>query len=294
MIIVNLIGGLGNQMFQYATGRALSLRLSASLKFEVSGFSGCRLHNGFELDKAFTCNPSLASKQEIRELLGWRGAWRISKLLARPRLALFRGTKLIVEPHFQYWPQIKYVSDNAVLIGYWQSERYFAEISDVIRADFTFKSPFSSRNADLAERISQGMAVSLHVRRGDYASDAKTNATHGLCSLDYYRAGIRYMTTHVDNPEFFIFSDDISWAKTNLKIDFPCTYVGHNQGIESYNDMRLMSLCRHHIIANSSFSWWGAWLNSRSDKRVVAPNKWFATTTNDTRDLLPAGWLRIG
>ena len=161
-----------------------------------------------------------------------------------------------------------------------------------IRADFTFRLPLENKNAELAKQINQVNAVSLHVRRGDYVNNPKTTATHGLCSLDYYQASIRYVAERVQQPHFFIFSDDIDWVQSNLKIDFPCVYVQHNRGAESYNDMRLMSLCRHHIIANSSFSWWGAWLNPRSEKIVIAPRKWFANQT-DVQDLFPAGWVTL-
>lgn len=135
--------------------------------------------------------------------------------------------------------------------------------------------------------------MSLHVRRGDYVSDARTHATLGVCSLDYYRAAVRYIADHVEAPEFFVFSDDIAWAQANLELGHPCHYVDHNRGAESYNDMRLMSLCRHHIIANSSFSWWGAWLNPRADKVVVAPARWFAGGNRVVDDLFPPGWVRL-
>lgn len=292
MIIANLIGGLGNQMFQYASGRALSLRLSEPLRLDVSGFAGYGLHQGFELSRVFACNPEIATEEEVLDLLGWRASWHARRILMRPSLAMLHGTRLVVEPHFHYWLGIKEVSHNAYLAGYWQSEKYFSDASETIRADFTFRHPLSRKNAELAGKIGQTMAVSLHVRRGDYVSDTKANAAHGLCSLEYYRAAVLHMAEHVERPEFFVFSDDIAWVKENLKIDFPCRYVDHNQGAESYNDMRLMSLCRHHVIANSSFSWWGAWLNPNPEKIVVAPRKWFADDKH-VEDLYPAGWVLI-
>lgn len=292
MIIVNLIGGLGNQMFQYATGRALSLRLSQPLRLDISGFDGYGLHQGFELSRVFACNPEIATDDEIRDLLGWRASRVARRILLRPAFRWLHGARLVVEPHFHYWPEIEGLSRNVYLAGYWQSEKYFSDASATIRTDFAFRVPLSKQNAELAGSIVQTTAVSLHVRRGDYVSNAKANAAHGLCSLDYYRAAILHMAAHVERPEFFVFSDDIAWVKANLKIDFPCQYVDHNQGAESYNDMRLMSLCGHHIIANSSFSWWGAWLNPNMDKIVVAPKKWFATDKN-VEDLYPARWVMI-
>jgi hypothetical protein len=292
MILSSIIGGLGNQMFQYAAGRALSLRLSQPFQLDISGFDGYGLHHGFELSRVFSCNPEIATEAEVRDFLGWRAYWVTRKILKRPSFAMLRGTRLVVEPHFNYWPGIMSVSSNTYMSGYWQSEKYFNDASESIQADFTFRQPFSRENVELTEKIDKRMSVSLHVRRGDYVTHSKTNAVLGLCSLEYYRAAIFHIAEHVENPEFFIFSDDIPWVMDRLQINFPCKYVDHNQGAESYNDMRLMSLCRHNIIANSSFSWWGAWLNKNSDKIVISPRKWFANN-NNVQDLFPAGWVTL-
>lgn len=291
-MIVNIIGGLGNQMFQYAAGRALALERGIPLRLDISGFANYGLHQGFELQRVFACPAEIAGAQEIKEILGWQSSLLMRRLLAKPAMSLFRHPGLVVEPHFHYWQGIKEVPADSYLIGYWQSERYFRDAAQTIRDDFTFRIPMSSRNAALAEQIRQANAVSLHVRRGDYVKNLKTAATHGLCSLDYYRAAIRYIAERADHPTFFVFSDDMPWVREHLNIEYPCIYVDHNQGAESHNDMRLMSLCDHHIIANSSFSWWGAWLNPKADKMVVAPERWFANQT-DVRDLLPPNWVRL-
>lgn len=292
MIISHIIGGLGNQMFQYAAGRALSLQRGQPLALDISGFSGYSLHQGFELNRVFTCPTEIASEADVHGILGWQFASGIRRIVARPGMAAFRRSEFVVEPHFHYWTEIKNVPADCYLSGYWQSDKYFQAYAPEIRADFTFKPPLSDRNAKLAEQICQVNAVSLHVRRGDYVNNAKANATHGICALEYYRAAISFITGRVNHPYFFIFSDDIAWVKDNLKIDEPCQYVAHNQGEESFTDMRLMSLCRHHIIANSSFSWWGAWLNPREDKIVIAPKKWFANQ-NNIKDLFPQGWVTL-
>lgn len=292
MVIANIIGGLGNQMFQYAAGRALSLARGQPLELDISGFKGYELHYGFELQRVFDCPVKTDTSTALRNILGWQCAPGIKQMLARPSMKAFRRNTFVVEPHFHYWPGIMNVPQDCYLVGYWQSEKYFRSISSVIRTDFTFKTPLVNRNAKLAEQIGQVNAVSLHVRRGDYAKNPRTNATHGLCSLDYYQAAIQYIADRVEQPCFFIFSDDIAWVKDNLKMDFPCQYVDHNQGAESYNDMRLMCLCQHQIIANSSFSWWGAWLNPGPEKIVVAPQKWFANG-NNIKDLFPQGWVKL-
>jgi hypothetical protein len=292
MIITQIIGGLGNQMFQYAAGRALSLKNDARLVLDIAGFENYELHQGFELQRVFSHPFEIASRADIRRVLGWQSPASIRRIVSRrPFASLFRK-RFVVEPHFNYWPGINNLTNDCYLSGYWQSEKYFSEVASQIRADFVFRLPMGNQNAELARQIIQVNAVSLHVRRGDYAINPKTAATHGLCSLDYYRESIRYVAERVVQPHFFIFSDDIAWVERNLKIDFPHTYVQHNRGAESYNDMRLMSLCRHHIIANSSFSWWGAWLTSSFEKIVIAPRKWFASQT-DVQDLFPDGWVTL-
>lgn len=292
MIISHIIGGLGNQMFQYAVGRALSLERGQPLRLDVSGFAGYGLHQGFELQRVFGCLADIATKSEVRGILGWQFSSGIRRIVARPGLAVIRRDGFVVEPYFHYWPEIKNVPQDCYLDGYWQSEKYFQDVTSVIRSDFTFKAPLANRNVELAEQIGQVNTVSLHVRRGDYAKNPKTNATHGLCSLEYYRAAIQYVAVRVEQPYFFIFSDDIAWVKDHFKMDLPCQYVNDNHGAESYNDMRLMSLCQHHIIANSSFSWWGAWLNPSPEKIVVAPKKWFAND-NNVEELFPQGWVTL-
>jgi hypothetical protein len=279
-------------MFQYAAGRSLALARGQSLRLDISEFAGYALHQGFELQKVFAAQTIIAKEVAVRRILGWQFSPVLQRILARPGMALFRRRGFVVEPYFHYWPEIKNVPRDCYLRGYWQSEKYFQEAAPTIRKDFTFKKTLTKENSDLAERIREKNAVSLHVRRGDYVRNPKTAATHGLCSLDYYQAAIRYISKQVEQPFFFIFSDDITWVKKHLEMNFPCRYIDHNSGADSYNDMHLMSLCRHHIIANSSFSWWGAWLSSHKNKIVVAPKKWFAND-NSTTDLFPQGWVHL-
>ncbi len=291
MIITRIIGGLGNQMFQYAVGRALSISRRLPLYLDISSYRHYRRHQGFELQCVFNCNASLASTKDVYSVLGWRAMPIIKNLISRIDFSILHTDSFVVEPHLHYWPGICNVPDRVYLQGYWQSEKYFSDTASVIRSDFTFKQPMSAVNAAWAKKISSCISVSLHIRRGDYASHARTYVTHGLCSLDYYHAAVGYVAERTREPEFFVFSDDISWARDNLKLNYRCHYLDHNQGKESYNDMRLMSLCRHHIIANSTFSWWGAWLNPCEEKIVVAPARWFASGARI--DLIPEGWVQI-
>lgn len=292
MILSHILGGLGNQMFQYAAGRALSIARNTPLCLDVSDFPGYRPHQGFELSRVFSCPVTLAEPDDVRAVLGWQSSWLARRIVARPALRLLRSRHFVAEPHFHYWPGIRDVSLPCYLMGYWQSERYFADVAQTIRTDFTFRQPMTGCNLELAEEIGAVNAVGLHVRRGDYASNSKTLATHGVCPLAYYEAAIRYIAESVEAPHFFVYSDDMDWVRANLNIDQPCRYVDHNRGTESFNDMRLMSLCRHHIIANSSFSWWGAWLNPHEDKIVVGPQRWFSNN-NNVKDLFPRGWVPL-
>lgn len=292
MVISKIIGGLGNQMFQYAAARAVSLRHGVPLLLDISSFANYRLHQGFELKRLFECEAEVASERDLRALLGWQNSNLARKMLGRPLFAPMRSKKWVVEPHFHYWSGLSEVGPESYLSGYWQSEQYFSGVADQIRREFTFREPMNIQNTEIAAKVSAVNAVSLHVRRGDYVNNQQNLATHGVCSIDYYQSAIRYVAERVQSPHFFVFSDDIDWTKENLVLDFPCQYLNHNQGAESYNDMRLMSLCQHHIVANSSFSWWGAWLNPDSDKIVIAPQKWFAAP-NKVSDLIPQSWVRI-
>lgn len=295
MVISHIIGGLGNQMFQYAVGRAHSLKFNTSVTLDISGFDNYLLHQGFELQKIFQGSINIAIERDMRNILGWQAAGVFRRYLQSPSMALFRWKSFIVEPYFHYWSGIKCAPRNSYLVGYWQSEKYFSKYSNEIREDFSFNELSSDCNKGIALEISQTNAVSLHIRRGDYVSDAKTVNMLGVCSLQYYQRAISYISKQVENPHFFIFSDDIAWAKENIKLDFPCLFVGHNKGEHSYIDMQLMSLCNHHIIANSSFSWWAAWLNKSDSKIVVAPKRWFRDDFMESQggDIVPESWVRL-
>lgn len=279
-------------MFQYAAGRALSLERGEMLKLDVSAYSGYARHHGFELNKVFNGCADIASEFEIKEMLGWQSSSFVRRIFNRRAFSSIRRHGYVVEPHFQYWDGFEKISDNCYLYGYWQSEKYFLKIQKIIRKDFSFQTPLDGVNAEMANKMSTSNAVSIHVRRGDYVANSYANRMHGTCSLTYYADAIRYIAQRITCPQFFVFSDEIEWVKQNLPIDWPCQYVSHNQGDKSFNDMHLMSLCKHHIIANSSFSWWGAWLNADVNKIVIAPKRWFAIDRN-TSDLIPVAWVTL-
>ncbi len=292
MVISNIIGGLGNQMFQFAAGRGVSLRHHTPLALDISGFSNYTLHQGFELARVFSGIFNVCDEADIRQVLGWWSAKSVRRIFSHLPSFITKGSELALEPHFHYWPGVEHLSSDCYLSGYWQSERYFGDCESQIRADFSFKQPPVGLNAVVAEAIRQCNSVSLHVRRGDYVSNPHTLATHGLCPPSYYEAAIRYMSERVGDAHLFVFSDDMDWVKNSIEINLPHTYVHHNHGSDSHNDMMLMSMCQHHIIANSSFSWWGAWLNPKAGKIVVAPKRWFVNQRN-VEDLIPVGWVKL-
>jgi len=292
MIITEINGGLGNQMFQYAAGRALSLRRGVPLALDTSRFTVNSPHQGFELYRVFNCNTPQVDKASLKGLWGWLFHPFVRKVLRRQVGRFLRPKSMMIQPHFHYFQGFNELPSNCHLSGFWQSARYFEDFSEQIRNDFTFRSSPNSKNQELAQRIATVNSVSLHIRRGDYIDDPGYAAMFYACPIDYYNEAIKFIADRIYDPHFFIFSNDIDWAKSNLKINFNAEYVSHNTGADSYNDMRLMSLCKHNIIANSTFIWWGAWLNRFSDKIVIMPKRWFWVDVNET-DLPLSGWVRM-
>jgi hypothetical protein len=291
MIIVKLMGGLGNQMFQYAAGRRLALNHNTILKLDLSFLLNRTprenfTYRSYELG-IFNIQAELASPSEINRFVP-TGKNMLNYLKRKLKL-----NKLVKESHFHFDEGGLSSPDNSYLDGYWQSEKYFKEIEDIIRSDFTLKAKATNLNQELAKEIGSYNSVSLHIRRGDYVSNPETNNFHGSCSLGYYEKAIKKIADCIVEPHLFIFSDDPDWAKDNLIFEYPIKFVAHNGSEKSYEDLRLMSLCKHNIIANSSFSWWGAWLNRNPEKIVIAPEKWFNDSSINTDDLIPDSWLRI-
>lgn len=292
MIIVKLIGGLGNQMFQYAVGRCLAHKCKTELKLDIQGFNSYKLRNydlnHFNIVENFVTFTDLAQVSFDSDRF-------IVKLLNNivSHIPSVKPIEYIKEEKLSFQQKILGLSGNVYLDGYWQNERYFLEIKDIIIKEFSIVSSLSSMSQDIEEQVKDCESVSIHVRRGDYVSDPKTNSFHGTCGLEYYYKAINMIYKTVDNPHFFIFSDDPEWASCNIQPKEPTTYIRHNNSSKDYEDMYLMSMCKHHIIANSSFSWWGAWLSSYKKKIVVAPKRWFFDEKANGEYELPEGWVRL-
>lgn len=291
MIIVKLLGGIGNQMFQYACGRRLAHVHQTEIKLDLSWFSTQEKRKYYL--GAFPIQEKLASPDEINALI-WKktGAFEhrirnIFRLPSRPAPTYIR------EKHFHFDPDILSLGGQAYLEGYWQSEKYFLDIGDIIRKEFALETIPGGKNQELEDTIKSCHSVSIHIRRGDYSSDAETSNIHGICGPDYYQHCLGHISQSVPSPHFFIFSDDPEWSRANLKISFPATFVMHNDPDQGQADLQLMSQCRHNIISNSSFSWWGAWLNPNPRKIVLAPAQWFKSPEFDPKDLIPDGWIKL-
>ena len=280
MIYTRLHGRLGNQMFQYAATRGLAARHGVPVALDTR--DALRRGEGV-LTRVFdlpVADPEPLPPTRSASLLRY-GLWRFGG--AAPKFRRERG--------LGYNPAFATFDNNSYLHGYWQSERYFAHVADDLRRDFAFPGP-TGANAELAERIGETpLSVALHVRRGDYL----TLGTHGVCDQAYYEAALQgILDGHSADPTVFVFSDDPDWAQDNLPLPCDKVVVGFNGPDTDFEDMRLMSLCQHNVIANSSFSWWAAWLNANPGKRVAGPSQWFSTPKMHNPDILPAHWLKIG
>jgi hypothetical protein len=288
MIITKLIGGIGNQMFQYAIARSIAYTNQTDFKMDITGFETYTLRE-YELGH-FNIIEHFAKNEEIqryKEKKSFCTAF-FGKLF--PNLQDYRYYK--EKRTFHYDPGVFKLKGNVYLDGYWQTEKYFKSVGDIIKNDFTVKTEPDEKNRALLDNIKNCNAVAVHIRRGDYVLDPQISSRRGTCSLNYYRKSVDIIAKRISDPHFFVFSDDPKWTKENIKIDFPTTYITHNEPNKGYEDLRLMRHCNHFIIANSSFSWWGAWLSRNSDKMVLAPKRWKKDGT-DTKDLIPGGWLRI-
>jgi hypothetical protein len=290
MIIVRLIGGLGNQMFQYAVGRNLALKNNVPLKVDISDFETYKLHKYslqyLRITEILATPKEVAAFKRYRRKNGRRWFW-YNRLFADP-------TKYVSERSADFDSSILQLQPPVYLDGYWQNEKYFKEIAGTIRDEFIVKEPPTEKNKETAEQIRNTNAVSLHVRRADYVTNANTHAWHGVCGPEYYAKAVSTIARSVTNPHFFVFSDDMPWAKQNIiPADCPVTYVDQNDAATNYEDLRLMSLCKHNIVANSSFSWWGAWLNGNPDKVVIAPQKWFQAEKMAAADIVPDSWVTL-
>ena len=290
MIIARLEGGLGNQMFQYAIGRAISHKRQTKLKLNLRPVESDSIRS-FALGN-WNVAISVATSVEITAM-GFADKY---VQLVRPSTLYYRRP-VVREQGNGFDANVLQAPRHSMLVGYWQSEKYFQDIEGSLRKEFTLRAGIGAESEKVASQIRSCDSVFLHVRRGDYVSDAAIRKVYDICSIEYYQAGVEYIKRRIPGAHFFVFSDEPAWVRENLKLSVPFTVVDHNPPgdrnvpCREHEDLWLMSLCQHAIVANSSFSWWGAWLNPVKDRIVIAPKEWLRT--KDEPDRVPERWIRI-
>jgi len=286
MIIVNLKGGLGNQMFQYAFGRKLSLKNDDELKLETAGLMSANkigdIYRPFSLSQ-FKIKKQIATPDEVRKLKYPYGI--LSKALR------WFNFKILKKTHTQFEPHAMKKTGDIFLDGYWQSPEYFEDIRETLLEEFTLEEPGETYFKDMANKIKGTESVSIHVRRGDYANNPQVLKEFGICSKEYYQNAVNKIAKKCASPTYFVFSDDIDWVKSNLDLNEKVEFVS-NPSLTDAQELILMSTCEHNIIANSTFSWWAAWLNQNIEKMVISPTPWFNNTSYDST-LIPKTWTKL-
>ncbi len=296
MIIVKLQGGLGNQMFQYAAGKYLAQKHNVELKLDLKFLLDRSLRKNFvfrdyDLDIFGICKEKYQTNINV-DFGRYRRLSRIKYYLASKINSNL--PKYVRESPYSFDESFFQIPDHSYLEGYWQSCRYFEEIASQIRSDFQILHEFSEIGVHLLSHIRSTNAVCVNVRRADFVNINKANLHHGFCDLNYFKSSIDTIKSLIENPTFFIFSDDIAWCVEKFKFLDNVTIVTHEYAGRKFSQyLNLMTNCKHFIIPNSTFGWWAAWLGGNSGKIVIAPSKWYMNKKMDTRELLPKSWLRV-
>ena len=285
MIITEINGGLGNQLFQYAAGLSLAEKHQTQLKINVD-FKQADTSRTLGLSH-FNIFLESATPEEIKHYSPTSILFK--KILSYLPLAL---QKFYKERQFSYQPDFEKLGPNVYLKGYWQSERYFSTIATQVKDIFTLQPHFYGNILPLIEEIKQTESVSIHVRKGDYLLHPYSDYYATLESA-YYNNALAALQDNLPQLKLYVFTDDPKWVKENLALPIPYTLISGVQTRSMYEDFQAMLSCKYHIIANSSFSWWTAWLSSRVGKKVIAPKQWFKNGPTDTQDLVPKSWLIV-
>jgi hypothetical protein len=296
MIILRMRGGLGNQLFQYAAGLALAQHHNVPLKvddytYRINSYRKIELGNFFS-------DINLATRKEVA---GFTGATRAIRLFHK--LTNYRyNRRVFAQPYFHYYPDFFRLPNDIYLSGYWQSDRYFQPIEQRLKNAFKLKHQLDDENREISDSMNVENSISIHVRRGDYILNSKYSKMFGVIDQKYYEDSIAFMQERIQKPRFYLFSDSPKWCLEKFNFVKDIKIIQNNQGENSHIDLWLMSRCQHHIIANSTFSWWGAWLGINQNKTVVAPQKWFKdplfrgnnpvyySRFYNIKDLIPQSW----
>lgn len=292
MILVKLQGGLGNQMFQYACGKMLATKYGVSLTLDLEFLLDRTprenfVYRNYDLD-IFTIKPPIISVEEKK------------KIFQKPLNFIQRFTKnkynTFVEKQFNFDEAVMNIGPYTYLDGYFQSEKYFIHIKDEIKKVFTFKQGFSELEKNLYQEIKSKNAICVNFRRADYVDIQASVDMHGVVDMEYYHKAINQLVSNVDEPTFYVFSDDITWCQENFSIDYPCTFVDYRYKGEKFASyFQLMIACKHFIIPNSTFAWWAAWLSETPDTIIITPRKWFANDAMQAQatDIIPERWIKM-
>lgn len=287
-MIVRITGGIGNQMFQYALKMQFDRTLKSSNEIDTHFYQQKNIHNGYELNKVFGIDAIHygGKKRALSDKFPL-----LYKICFKLGIRSLKTKNTLTEIRTCFLPEVfDYTKANAYIDGYWQSEEYFLDVKEDVRATFQFPAFDEEENCRLEQMIINTQSVSIHVRRGDYVGASRFLS---LGQTDYYQSAIEYIKKKVNSPLFIILSDDIKWCKKNLDLPQNSIFVTWNDRAKSYRDMQIMSICKHNIIANSSFSWWGAWLNNNPEKIVVAPSRFFNGSKEDDSHIIPLNWVKI-
>jgi len=286
MIVAKLSGGLGNQFFQYAAARALAIHKNTNVGFDLSFYNESP-NRIFELDK-FKIDARVLDSNDIKNVFSIKKSFFKSLFETKINLLNLLQKHTYFEKHFHYDDNFFQIKSPIILDGYWQSELFFQNYVNDVLSDLTFVvEPVIQE--DVSQILKSFETVSLHIRRGDYAWNPEINKIHGICTDDYYFNAITFLKK--ENPELrtLVFSDDMFEGNRIAALIENAFVIDSNE--DTSYDFFVMKKCNHNIIANSSFSWWAAYLNSNKNKKVIAPKNWFADTNKDTKDLFPASWI---
>lgn len=291
MIVVRLKGGLGNQMFQYALGRSLAVKNNASLGLDLTFLLDRTPRTNFtfrdyNLD-IFNIKAEIIPSSKISFLnRTHKGKFGLYFAYLCRKFLKIKG----VEKNHRFDASVFNIGKNAYLDGYWQSYKYFSEIEDIIRQDFTLKDDLADNIKILTKEIKENNSVCVHIRRGDYIG----NSHHEVVGKNYYAKGVEMIKQKTKLDKIYVFSDDIKWCKENIKFEFPTMFVDEEYaGKKGEGHLYLMSNCHNFIIPNSTFSWWAAWLSAYKEKIIICPKQWFGDESINTSDLIPESWIRI-
>ena len=275
MIIVRVMGGTGNQMFQYALARKLK-EMNKYVVLDISAYKTWEFRYDFCLNRIFDINKDIYITEDPNEFI----------------IKNCRNIKIIDCENQPYYNADILNYDNVYLNGYWMSEKYFKDIEKILRKEFIFKNTLDKEKSELVNELKNTNSVGIHVRRGGYLQGNAANIFTGITTKKYYDNSLKYIKEKVSNPQFYVFTDDREWAKETFK-NTSVKVIDVAIDKTNYTNIQIMSSCKHNILANSTASWWAAWLNNNKNKIIITPDIWLNQKEANMDDIVPHDWIRI-